>query len=253
MKMTLLDMTQNILSAMGSDEVNHYSDTAESRQVAEVIRTAYFNIIARSQLPEHKTLFSLTPSNDSASPVLMYKPENVAKIEWIKYDTRDDGDVTKPEYNYVTILPIAQYLDMVHQFSADDTSVDVMSLNNYAFFYKNDKAPTFCTIISDNFIVFDSFISTIENTLQDTKSLCYGITVPTFTLSDTFIPNLDDLQFPLLLNEAKSLAFLELKQTVHESAERESRRQWRTMQHSKRLNKTSALDDGPNFGRVKWS
>jgi hypothetical protein len=37
-KMTLLEMTQNILSAMNSDEVNSITDTVESLQVAEEIQ-----------------------------------------------------------------------------------------------------------------------------------------------------------------------------------------------------------------------
>jgi len=37
MKSTVLDMTQSILSGLGSDEVNSISDTTESLQVAEVI------------------------------------------------------------------------------------------------------------------------------------------------------------------------------------------------------------------------
>ncbi len=52
----------------------------------------------------------------------------------------------------------------------------------------------------------------MDTTLQTSKTLCYGQIIPTFTLEDSFIPDLDDTQFPLLLNEAKAIAFVELKQ-----------------------------------------
>jgi len=69
-------------------------------------------------------------------------------------------------------------------------------------------------------------------------------------MGDTFIPELDDQQFPLLLNEAKSLAFFELKQTPHTKAEQEARRQWTSLQRDKSVDdKPSSFDALPNFGR----
>lgn len=251
MKMTLLDMTQNILSSLNADEVNSISDTAESLQVAEVVRTAFFNMVTRAQLPEHKELFSLDAASDVDLPVLMYKPDNVSKIEWIKYDTSNDGDSTEPSYNYVTILPLEQFLDKMHSLDPDDTGVDSMVINDHVYYFYNNKQPSFCTILKDYYIIFDAYNQDIDTTLQETKSLCYGSTVPTFTMSDTFIPDLEDNMFTLLLNEAKALAFIEIKQTPHPKAEQEARRQWRSQQHNKHLKDESALSQFPNFGRTR--
>src|SRR6267154_6196147 len=85
MKMTLLSMTQSILSALSSDEVNSISDTTESLQVAEVIKQAFMSISARAGIVEQSQLFQLDPSLDATKPVLMYKPDHINKIEWIKY------------------------------------------------------------------------------------------------------------------------------------------------------------------------
>src|SRR5882672_11876334 len=82
---TLLDMTQEILSAMSSDEVNSIGDTTESLQVATIIKRKYFDIVSRSALPEHDQLIQLTSSGDTALPVLMYVPVEVNNIKWIKY------------------------------------------------------------------------------------------------------------------------------------------------------------------------
>jgi hypothetical protein len=61
---------------------------------------------------------------------------------------------------------------------------------------------------------------------------------------------MDDSQYPLLFNEAKALAFYELKQTVHEKAERESLRQWRTLQRTKaKANVPTAFDAFAYYGR----
>lgn len=92
MKYTLLELTQNILSSLNSDEVNSIGDTVESRQVSELIRTVYFNIAARAKVPEHWELKQLTPSGDLALPVLMYRPNDINKIEWLKYDCQTVSD-----------------------------------------------------------------------------------------------------------------------------------------------------------------
>src|ERR1700704_6434506 len=86
MKRTLLDYTQSILSSLNSAEVNSISDTTESLQVAEILRTTYYNILGRAELPEHEKLFQLTSSADPTKPVLMFRPnEGVAKLNWIQY------------------------------------------------------------------------------------------------------------------------------------------------------------------------
>src|SRR5882757_6715281 len=107
MKYTLLELTQDILSGMSSDEVNSISDTSESLQVATIIKQKYFDIINRVPLPEHEQLIQLDPSLDADSPVLMFVPQGIADIKWLKYfnsDT-DSVDTPAPGYLYVTILP----------------------------------------------------------------------------------------------------------------------------------------------------
>ena len=44
-KLTLLDMTQRVLSSMDADSVNSYAETIESEQVAFIIRDAYYDLI----------------------------------------------------------------------------------------------------------------------------------------------------------------------------------------------------------------
>jgi hypothetical protein len=73
---------------------------------------------------------------------------------------------------------------------------------------------------------------------------------------DTFIPQLDNNIFPLLLNEAKSLAFLELKQQPHVKAEQEIKRQISSLQKFKAVTKQPTdFERLPNFGRrsYKWT
>jgi len=252
MKLTLLDYVQNILSALSADEVNSISDSVESLQVAEIVKTAFFNIVARAGLPEQKKLFQLDSSLSTLQPTLMTIPEGIKTIEWIKYF---DSDTSADMYKYVTILPIQQFSDYVNGYNASDTNVDTLNFTvdseTFLFNYKNDVTPRYCTILSDFYVIFDSFDNVLDSTLQSSKTQCYGEAAPIWLLEDSFIPALDEGQIPLLLNEAKSLAYFELKQTPHVKAEQEAKRQWSSLQKDKSIdNKPSYFDQLPDYGRV---
>lgn len=258
MKRTLLSLTQNILAALNSDEVNSIGDTVESEQVAEIIRTTYFNVLGRLDLPEHNQMFQLTPSTDSTQPVVMHRPDGITRIDWIKYNNlHTDGRITLDD---VCILSVKDFVDMVSKFNPTETNVDSLSISfvnagseesaDFTFLYKDDKVPQYCTILQNYVIIFDSFDSAVDSTLQASKTQCYGWIIPAFEMEDDFIPNLDEQQVPLLLSEAKSLAFLELKQMSHPKAEQESKRQLNNVQRIKAVaNKPSYFDQLPYFGR----
>jgi hypothetical protein len=247
MRMTVLDLTQNILSAMNADEVNSIGDTVESRQVSEVIKTAYFNIITRANVPTDSHILTLDDSLLVEAPAMLRIPQEVANIDWIQYF---DESLSIPSYQYVIIEPKSDFLNRVNQFDTSASNVGTWHIDQLRFNYLNDKQPQFCTVLQDKYqIIFDSHNAAFETTLHASKTRCYGSSLPSWQMSDTFIPNLDDNQFPLLLNEAKQLAFLELKQSDHPLADRESRRQWRTLQRQKHVHKPLAFDELPNFGR----
>ena len=253
MKYTLLELTQSILSSMDSDEVNSISDTVESLQVANIIKSVYFDIIYRAKLPEHFDIISLEASTDNTKPVLMTIPSNVNKIEWVKYDKREAiGDPVNMQE--VMFVELDNFLNMIYQLNPDEDQVDSFShtINGtpYTFFYSNDLAPTYYTCLDDDTLLFDSFNSALDTTLQKSKTMCSARLIPNFTLSDSFTPDLDAEQFPLLLNEAKSLAWAELRQTGHAIAERNSRRAWTHLQKNKDRSETlSDFDKLSYFGR----
>lgn len=279
MKPTLLDLTQNILSRMSSDEVNSISDTPESLQVANIIRNKYNDIISRGDLTTLTQPFQLEPSLDSTQPVVMYIPEGVSKVEWIKYfdsnilDTADGSghdintdiisspnptDPPPPGYKYVTMLPVRQFLDMVQSFNPTEDIVESFTFTGnsngypgeYTFYYKNDRQPSFCTVLSNYYVIFDSFDNTQDSTLQRNKTMCFGAVVPVFQMVDSFVLDLDTNQFNLLLAEATALAFYELKQQPHELAMREANRQWSAVQKNKNISgRPSDFDALPDFGR----
>lgn len=282
MKYTNLQYVQSIASSLGSDEVNSVSDTPESLQILECLKQTYFNMISRTDPPDHKQLIQLEPSLDTSCPVLMYIPNGIKSLEWLKYfnsntlpnngtnsgfqhdlnvdivSTSGTDKPPAPGYGYVTILPVTQFIDMTNSFNPENSDVESFTFTNnengfpgtYTFYYKNNKQPQYCTVLSNYFVIFDGYDSTQDDTLQASKTMAYGLVTPTWRNDDTFIPNIDEEQVPLLLNEAKSLAFFELKQTVHSKAEQEAKRQWSSVQRDKaKINRPTNFEALPNFGR----
>jgi hypothetical protein len=238
---------------MDSDEVSSIDDTVESQQVAKVVRTAYFDIINRARLPEHYDLRQLNETS-SSTPVIMTVPSDVDHIEYVKYDW---ATATDPEINMqlLTFKPMQDFLDMQDRLDPTATDVDSLTLtvgsDNHTILFKNNGPPRYYTTTDDNKVLFDSYDNEVETFLRQTKSRAYcRLSIP-WTMVDSFTPDLDEPQFALLLNEAKSLAWAELKQSPHSKAEQSARRAWTQLQKNKHaVGPSSDFDRLPNFGRL---
>lgn len=260
MKKTVLELTQDILSSMDSDEVNSINDTVESQQVVTCIETAYNDMLTRGALSVHKTLFTLTASGDNAKPVLMTKPSNIANLAWLKYNAIKEGDAD-PQWIELRYMPLVDFICMVQSMLPSETTVASMTLTSaegysLTFNYRNDISPTYYTSYDDNTLIFDSYDSEVDTTLQSVKTLAFGAKNTEFSKTDSYVPDLQPQQFQLLFNEAKSLAWAELKQTIHQKAETSARRNWRHLSKTAQAIPTGNFSSGahpfdrlPNFGR----
>jgi len=259
MQYTNLQIVQTILSSMDSDEINSVSDTVESQQVLEIVKTTYNDIVSRSNLAAHKIPFNLGASNDSTKPVLMTKPSNISTIDWIKYDCRLSTEVD-PNWEYIPFEPFDTFMSMTQSLNPTESDVDTMTITSdgftFTFHFKNNTSPSMYTVYGDGNLIFNAYDSTVDTTLQSTKSLGWGTKNLTFVSSDTFVPDLPDDLFSLLINEAKSLAWAELKQTAHAKAESTARRNWTHLSKRKAhvpsgsfYSGSHARDAFLNFGR----
>lgn len=254
MRMNLLRMTQLILSGMDSDEVNSIGDTVESQQVVDVIEQTYNEIASNLDFPDYWDFFELVPSNDPSKPTLMSLPDNVAKLEYIHYDM-SGGLSTKKEMRQVKELDRISFFTRMN--TLDSSHADVYQYNlvvgtgTFDVRGYNDKQPLYYTTNNDRTLIFDNYDHTIDDTLMGNKTQCYGMFIPVFERSNDFIPELEPRQFSLLFNEAKSQAFIDLKQVENTKAERRARRGW-NMAHRKTPNTPPGKihhSYTPNFGR----
>lgn len=245
MQMTLLDIVQDILSDMSSDNVNSINDTEEALQVARVVRTTFFEIISGADWPHLKEIFQFTGLGDTNKPTHMRLPTAIAKVESVRYNKSTTGKV---EWAYVIFMQPEDFLSKQAGYdSASSSNKLVTDVTGVQFVVSKTDMPKYWTTFDDDYIVMDAYDNTIDSTLQQSKTLCVGYKEPVFTLTDGFTPDLPAKAFSLLLAEAKSTCFNTLKQQPNAKEEQRVRRQ-RAWLGSER-HRTISKIEYPNYGR----
>ena len=205
-KLSLLDMTQNILSALDSDNVSSIDETVEAIQVAEIIKETYFELISQRDWPFLFQLGQLQSLGDVTRPTTMRLGDTWNKLKWIKYNKKD-----------VTYASPDAFADII---SNRTEQAGVINSDGYVI----NQDPVYWTSFDDKHIVFDSYNSFEETTLQASKTTIYGTVQAAWQHLDSFIPSIPEKFFPTLLAEAKSQAFVNLKQQANAREERKATR-----------------------------
>jgi len=249
MKMTLLDIVQDILNDLDSDLVNSIDDTSESQQVAQIVKSTYFALMDSRDWPHTHRLMPLTPSGDSTLPTWMELQDNVKEITSVYYDKAKESDGDRKRFEIVKYLLPDDFLRVCNnRDNTASTSVEITDPNNgITLCIQNNKAPDYYTSFNDSVLIFDSFDNTVDDTLQQHKVQVLGYIVPGWEHTDTAIPDLPDHAFTLLLEEAKSRASVKLRQQPDQKAEQESQRQRKWL-----ARKDRRIAQGikfPNYGR----
>jgi len=225
-KLSLLDMTQSILSAMDSDPVSSIDETVESIQVAELVRESFFDLMSQRDWPFLSTLSALEGLGDVANPTKMKIPDGMNKVQWIKMYKKD-----------VMWLRPEEFQHMLDNRTPDNT---VVNSNGYVI----NRDPIYWTSYDDKFVFFDGYDSDKTTTLIGADSKVYGTKVAQWQHVDTFIPDIPEKFFPTLLAEAKSQAFVNLKQQANNREEAKARRGRVIMQNESWRNE---------FGEIKYN
>lgn len=247
MKMTLLELTQNILSAMDSDEVNSIDDTVESQQVAEILKETFYDLFANIDLPDRTGIIKLEGLGDLAKANYLRIPSNVISLSWVKYY---DGKTS--QYKNLYYMEPEKFLQRVFNNKSTMENVALVTDDTGVIFYiKNDQTPTYYTILNDKYLVTDSYDAAYDSTLQASKTFAWGESQETWQHDDNFVPSIDATLFPLFLSEAKSVAFITLKQTANQKEEQRSRRHRVHLQYRKFKDKRERQEyfDGVNYAR----
>lgn len=227
MKKTLLEIVQDILNDLDSDEVNSIDDTTESQQVAQIVKTCFEEIIGNRNWPHLKKLIQLEASNSLQRPNYLKIPELVKELLSFQYNSVKAGD-TSIKYKEVVYKYPDEFLSIVNNrnSSLSTTSVITDTSGTKLIIY-NNQSPQFWTSFDDESIVCDSYDAAVDDTLKQSKTQVVAYVEPTWLHEDTAIPDLPSEAFPLLQAEAKSTAFVALKQLANQKAEQKASRQQR--------------------------
>lgn len=207
-------MVQKILSSMDSDDVNSVSDTEEALQICDVIEDTYFHILSQKDWGFLKQTCTLDSLSDSTRPNYLRVPDAISQIEDLKYNITKAAD-TNESVKTLKYREPQEFVDMTLARNTGDADTQkVLTLNNTPIFIYNDRDPVFWTSFDDEHIVTDAFDSAEEATLIGSKALVHCMKIPTFDKNtDTFIPDLTDELFPVLLAESKRASHLYHKQS----------------------------------------
>jgi hypothetical protein len=256
-KKTVLQLVQEILSSIDGGEVNSYLDTTESLQVARILENVYWDIVSTSSFGTSFSFYELDPSNNVTLPTVMYLPNSAVTLESLMYDYATLADVS-PNFHQVNYLEPTLFLSRMYSLKSDDASVVSYTLpltagGTLSVMGYNNQSPKWYTTYDDKTILFDSYDSSVDSTLQANKTLAYGELNPTWTMSDSFVPDLPEKQFTILRNEAKSIAFIELKQQTNTKAEKQARRGWISSQKTgdRIKDKQARLNRVPDYGKKR--
>lgn len=248
MKYTLLDIVSDILSDMDGDYVDSINDTDEAMQVAQIVKTAYQAMMSNRNWAHTARVVSLIPSTDNTRPTHMTFDEDIKELISIFYDIRKATE-TRLNYRQLKYMDPDAFLRLTNRRNSDDVNASVISdPSGIKFLIQTNTAPTYYTSFDDNTLVFDSYDSAVDSTLQASKTQARAYIIPAFEMRDDFIPDLPDEAFSALIEEAKSKAMFKLKQMQDIKAEQEAGRQNRWL--SRKDWRTHAPDMYPfDFGR----
>jgi len=226
MEMTLLEIVQDILNDLDSDFVNSIDDTVEAQQVAQIVKTSYYEMIGNRNWPHLRKLVQFEASGALSKPNYLRIPNGTKEVSYVVYDCRKDGETSSKEREMKYYAP-EDFLRKLALRSVSDSTVEVSDFNGVKLKVINNKAPEFYTSFDDKYLVFDSFDSEVDDTLKKSKSSGLAYITPAWVHEDGAYPDLPSDAFSALLEEAKSTAFLALKQTANQKAEQKASRQQR--------------------------
>jgi hypothetical protein len=224
-KPNLLAIVQEILSDMDSDIINSIDDTDEAGQVAQIVKSTFEAMISNRNWPHTQRTITLIPSGDSNFPVYMTIDEDIKEMISIFYEKHKDGE-TKLRYDEVFWKDPDDFLRYTNKRDSEATNIlTITDPTGVQLLIQDDRAPTWYTSFDDETLVFDSYDSVVDSTLQASKTQARAYVFPEFVLSDTHIPDLPKEAFSALIEEAKSKAQFKLRQFTDSKSEQEAKRQ----------------------------
>jgi len=247
MKRTLLDMTQEIQSDLDLDEIESIDDTMESEQIVVILKSTYYAMMSNRDWPHLRRSIQIEPYSDVTKPTHMKIQDEIKELCFLNYNKANATD-TRKKYSEVKYLQPDEFIHKTNQNDSSQANVtEVVDPGGIDLFVRNDTAPTYYTSFDDSTLIFDSYDSAVDSSLQESKVQAQAYVVPAWSSADDFIPDLPDDAFTALVEESKSKASLRLRQVADQKAEQESGRQNKWL--ARKARRVAGGIQYPNYGR----
>lgn len=232
MKLTLLQATQDVLSTLNFDPVSSIDETVEAQQVAQELYVSYLTLMAERDWPHLCDKLSFEGLGSLATPTKMRMPDSINKVKWVRYNSKE-----------VVYMPPEEFNDLVEGRKGRE--------NANADGYLTNQDPEYWTTYNDKDVWFDGYNSSVDNTLQESKSVVYVVKTPQWSMLDTFVPDMPQKMFATWLADAKSSCYINMKQTANTKEERRAQKGRMVMQNESWRNEKgeARFNRKVNYGR----
>ena len=210
MQRTLLQVVQQYMDATSGFYVDSIYDTDESQQVSSVAERVYYKMV--QEFPnllftmKEQTLDALS---DTTRPNYMLLPKDIQKVHESKiyYNVSTTGGLSYKEMTYVAPLTFIQ----MNQDAGGDNTIIVEGFDENKMVVKTNEFPTYCTSFDNKYVVFNSYNSDYDTTLQSSKSKIVASGEEVFFQEDDFVipvpSHLSEAYLDMFLNEALTLIY----------------------------------------------
>lgn len=212
MTMTLVEIAERVASYCNASHINSINDSDEALRIANIIKECYEEMILSKEIQTALELFQLQSVSDDDVPTRLELPEKALTLDIVKY-TNSQNKIYSPIYvEPMTFIDRSLNEDIEQEFVKTVTDKESGAVYNI----RTNKDPSFYTIMSGTYLIFDSYNRDFEDSIQGRHALVYGHTLPEFKLEDDFIPDIQEQQFPVLVSRAKVAADMELRNNFNE-------------------------------------
>lgn len=203
---TLLNVVQDSLESMDSDNVSSIYDTEEAEQIANIAKQTYEYMHSVYDWPYQKKLYSLQGLNDTDFPTYLRIPQEVSEVLWVKYRGEPIGYISPEKFIEVSDSRRQAY-------DNGDTRIEkVDSLEGISLYIRNDRDPDCYTSFDNKHLITLSYDSTKDTTLHENNTSAHCVITPSLVIADNTVPFLPDNMFPHFQAEVNKAAHLYLRQ-----------------------------------------
>ena len=243
MERTLLYTVQRVLEKLNLDPVNSINDTVDSLLVSREAESTFYDLMTRAEWEDKIDLIEVTSVSDLSQPTTLQLDGEVHNITSLRYDVTT-ADSQHKEIREICWMEPEEFLNMSYSLNSSNDNVEQVEYKDIPLLIVNDRMPTYYTSFDNKYLVFDSYDKDTEDTLNGTKSICYGKKVPTWLQDDEFVIPVQDSLYPLFLSMLSSACSIYMNSEVNQEDER---RQARGISRMRREQIRTELEYFPKF------